>query len=74
MEELSADEVRRLGGHLGRLVGNSLALWTGMVLRQWCLAFGLGEAMEMTFSGNKTSLGEGLQLSSPVLPCHLASF
>lgn len=40
MEELSADEVRRLGDTLGDELANSLAFRIGRRLRQWCLAFG----------------------------------
>lgn len=74
MEELSADEVRRLGGHLGRLVGNSLALWTRVVLRQWRRGLGLGEGMEVTFSENAKRPRQGLCSCPPALSCLLSSF
>lgn len=73
MEELSADEVRRWGTPW-EISCNSLALWTRMILRQCCLAFGLGEGMEMTFSKNKMSPWEGLRLYFPVFPGRLSSF
>jgi hypothetical protein len=78
MEELSADEVRRLGrggGHLERITWQLFGALDGdRFLPWWCRALGIGEATEMAFSrimkynGSSHSSSGWLYCKKPLAP------